>query len=92
MVKRLMFSLLVLCAGAAYAAGDAPSAAARDPARITAERAHGERAMRACGDTGTRIRGANTSAPLRCYDRERLQRTGAIGLAEALRRLDPALR
>lgn len=87
-----MFSWLVLFAVAANAAGEAPSATASETVRITVERGHGARVMRACGDTGTRIRGANGSAPLRCYDRERLQRTGATGLAEALRRLDPALR
>lgn len=50
------------------------------------------RNMAECGQTGTRIKGRNRTQSMRCYDRNDLAKTGAVGIADALRRLDPTIR
>lgn len=98
-MKRLMISLLGALAFTAVAQAAQPQAADPSEARKEAEAKKPAHSDSYClQDTGTRIssrsdkgRQRNCSAIGRSYTRDDLRRTGAIDVADALRKLDPAV-
>ena len=83
----------------AVLAADAPAAAAAAAKEAARKEVEAKKASALCeAVTGTRIRPAKDDncrasvSPFRSYTAEDLQQTGKIGLAEALRDLDPIFR
>ncbi|HEU0305713.1 MAG TPA: hypothetical protein VFR30_01955 [Lysobacter sp.] len=101
-MKRLMISLFGALAFAAAAQAAEPQAnPVADTAPVTQEADKPDLDDRNClRQTGTRIGSRNagskdqkcTGAMGRSYTREDLERTGDVNIADALRKLDPAIR
>jgi hypothetical protein len=102
-MKRLMISLFGALAFAAVAQAAEPQAnPVADTTQVTQDEAKKpDLDDRYClRQTGTRIGSRNTSskdqkctgAMGRSYTREDLERTGDVNIADALRKLDPAIR
>lgn len=91
---RLIPLILILGALPAWAAEPAVNPGPAPEAREAVDKAaKPERRSKAeCGQTGTRIKGANRGQPMRCHSRDDLAKTGATDLGDALRRLDPSIR
>lgn len=100
-MRRLLLAIaLTAASGLAAFAASAQSAPAADPQAKPAEASADGQTPRPISDrhclrhTGSLIRagkrGCNPVAG-RAYDRDDIDRTGAIDLADALRRLDPAV-
>ena len=104
MNKILFPALLTFCIGSAFAQSGSVTTTdekgevqAVTPAQATAEKSADAFCLRETGSHLRTIRNDQhavecVAAPGRAYTREDIERTGAFTTAEALRRLDPAIR